>query len=104
MFPKVPQSFPPESLGFPSYPLPLDTPPEKEPYNFFNRSFFHVPDSFFGGGNVLHLGLCALRWRGCFATGGGGMGDEVVNSLADARAGKPIATLVWKMVKASGES
>lgn len=28
------------------------------------------------------------------ATGGGGMGDEVVNSLADARAGKPIATSV----------
>ena len=27
IFPKVPQSSRPESLGFTSYPLPLDTPP-----------------------------------------------------------------------------
>ena len=29
MFPNVPQSSQPESLGFPSYPLPLDTPTYK---------------------------------------------------------------------------
>ena len=28
-FPNVPQSSRPESLGFPSYPLPLDTPPPR---------------------------------------------------------------------------
>ena len=31
MFPKVPQSSQTESLGFPSYPLPLNTPPLKNP-------------------------------------------------------------------------
>ena len=30
-FPKVPQSSRPESLGFPSYPLPLNLPPLKNP-------------------------------------------------------------------------
>ena len=33
MFPKVPQSSPPESLGFPSYPFPLNTIPLKNPTN-----------------------------------------------------------------------
>ena len=48
IFPKVPQSSQTESLGFPTYPLPLNTPGTlKEPYNWVDGTGPRVPTSWF---------------------------------------------------------
>ena len=55
MFPKIPPSSQTESLGFPGYPLPLNTPPQEPGKGDPALDFLHVPRSILAGRFIMHV-------------------------------------------------